>query len=64
MTSWLPFRPTQRLHVKRAHFILGMTPSMHRWRETALGWCDIFGAVYSIVRPYNGEVVSFLSPRP
>lgn len=42
--------------------MLGMMPSMHCWRETAHWWCDISGAVYSIVCPYNGEVVFFLSP--
>lgn len=35
-----------------------------RWRETALRWCDIFGAVYSVVRPHMGRLSLFCRPTP
>lgn len=56
--------PLPRLHVKRAHFLLGMMLSLHHWRETALWWRDIFGAVHSIICRYNGEVAPFCPPPP
>lgn len=63
MTHGLRLRPTRRLHVRRAHLLLGMTLSVHLWCKTcADGVTCLVLCIVVCVR--TTESWSLLSPAP